>query len=102
MIYKKVYLIGLIVILSILLTGCIGYNESEVKSTTREFIKDYIPNPETIQFNDEIIKFAYNGGLDVYGSGTVLYEGTRQPFSYWIFVGDGNKCVVKQITIGEV
>lgn len=107
MIHKKV-IIGIIVLATLLLAGCV--DTASIQSKVRTFILDYIPNSETIQFNgQDTVKYAYNGGFDVYGSGTVMYEGTRQPFSYWVYFSDGKnidhsdgKCVVKQITIGEI
>jgi len=89
-----------------LFSGCIEDRKDEVRIVTREFIKDYIHNPETIQFNSETIDTVVFGiRWEVYGSGTVEYEGSRTGFSYWIHVENKDnqlKCVVKQLIIGEV
>jgi hypothetical protein len=90
------------------LTGCISESStSDVGPTTRAFIKDYVPNEVTIQFTNETVIFrGYSPDCwDVYGVGTVIYEGSRVIFTYHIYVQEqaGDlKCILKELTIGDV
>jgi hypothetical protein len=106
MISKKVGPIIILILLISLFSGCMEDRQDEVRVITREFIKDYIHNPETIQFNNETIHTIATGvRWDVYGSGTVIYEGSRRSFSYYISVSYQNdkfECILKQLIIGEV
>jgi len=104
---NKCIVIGIILLLIVIgFSGCIEDRTSEVVSTSREFIKDYIQNPDTIQFNSEIIDTVVFGTRwEVYGSGTVEYEGNRTGFSYWIHVENKHnqlKYIVKQLIIGDI
>ena len=105
---KKILAVIILILLISLFSGCTGQDRtSEIAPLAKVFIKDYIPNAETIQFTNETVIF---GGYspdywDVYGTGTVIYEGSRQIFTYHIFVqeqGGDLKCILKQLTIGEV
>jgi hypothetical protein len=94
--------------LLLLLTGCISNPRpsSEVGQVTRTFIKDYIHNPETIQFtNETVILRGYSPDCwDVYGVGTVMYEGSRRIFTYHVYVQEQEgelKCILKELTIGD-
>ena len=101
---KKLLAIIIFIVLISLFSGCINKREGEIGPLTREFIKDYIKNPETIQYNNERIYMPGPTSWNVYGSGTVMYEGIRSPFSYWIFVVDSDgelNCILKELIIGD-
>jgi hypothetical protein len=102
---KKILAVIILILLMSLFSGCISERSHEIVPVTREFIKDYINNSDTIQFNDEHITKGGPMIWDVYGSGTVMYEGSHRSFSYWIHVFDrDNKlnCILKELIIGEV
>lgn len=101
---KKILAVIILILIMSLFSGCVS-EDKEIIPTTREFVKDYIPNPETIQFNNETIIRGNFGCWDVFGSGTVEYEDSRQIFSYHIYVQEQDsklKCVLKELKIGEV
>lgn len=87
--------------------GCIddGPPKTDHIKRSRNFIKSYINNPETIVFNNEtVLDHMYS--VEIYGSGTVLYEGNIKNFSYFIQAYYNNNIkdfnyVLKQLIIGE-
>lgn len=100
---KKLYLIVISILLLSIFSGCVDRTD-EIVIITREFIKDYVKNPETIQFNNETI-FTEVNYWSVHGSGTIEYEGSIKNFSYHIFVISRNnrlECILKQLIIGGV
>ena len=102
---KGLFAIIILILLMSLFSGCINKREGEIGPLTREFIKDYIKNPETIQFNNETINMPGPTSWHVYGRGTVIYEESRKPFSYWIYVIDNDNkltCILKELIIGDV
>lgn len=96
-----------IIVLMITICGCVDRGPPGVNliEESREFIKDYIKNPETIVFNNETI-ISHTYGYDIYGSGKVLYEGDIKNFSYYIFAQYNVRIkkvdyILKQLIIGE-
>ncbi len=105
---KKILAVIVFILLISLFSGCLDDGPPTVDHVkrTREFIKDYIKNPETITFNNEtVIDVGYNA--EIYGSGTVMYEGNIRSFSYYIKAFYNRNIndfdyILKELIIGEV
>jgi hypothetical protein len=104
---KGLFAVIILILLISLFSGCLTEQDRtlEITTFTKAFVNDYVPNSITIQFINETVFNRGFGAWDVYGVGTVEYEGNRVIFRYHIYVEEYKavlKGVLKELKIGDV
>ena len=104
---KGLFAVIILILLISLFSGCLTEQDRtlEITTFTKAFVNDYVPNSITIQFINETVFIKGFGAWDVYGVGTVEYEGNRVIFRYHIYVEEFKgvfKGVLKELKIGDV